>query len=353
MSPVQAAQEPDPAPDPEPAPPETPEGDETLSRFAFAREWGLRQYSQGRAQAEATYEKYKDRPLVDVGVRVFHRDRDSAGTLVGSAIAFRLFLFFAPMLLFFTGVLGFLTSIIHRKDVENAGLNGNAAQQINAALDQSGATRWVATLLGLLGMAWAGRSVTKALVAASCLAWQLPVRAKASPKVMGAIAGLIAGMALVSMVVNRLRDVGIAVASMSFVVGLAFYAVMWLIVSMLLPRRENTDPSALVPGAVIVALTLTGMQAVSQLYLPGKFSHASQLYGAIGITLVTLGWFFILGRVMMFSMSVDAVIYERFGSISQFVFSLPILRIIPRKSPKLRKLFGLEQPDDTTTEPTS
>ena len=71
------------------------------------------------------------------------------------------------------------------------------------------------------------------------------------------------------------------------------------------------------------------MQAVSQIYLPGKFSHASELYGAIGITIVTLGWFFILGRVMMLSLSVDAVIYERFGSITQFVFSLPILRIIP------------------------
>ena len=48
---------------------------------------------------------------------------------------------------------------------------------------------------------------------------------------------------------------------------------------------------------------------------------------------------------MMFSLSVDAVIYERFGSITQFVFSLPLLRILPRKSPKLRKLFGLKKPD--------
>src|SRR5262249_24919131 len=106
-------------------------------------------------------------------------------------------------------------------------------------------------------------------------------------------------------------------------------------------------PSALVPGAAIVAATLAGMQFVSQIYLPGKFSHASQLYGAIGITIGTLGWFFILGRVMMFSLSVDAVIYERFGSISQFVLSLPLLRIIPRKSPRLRKLFGLENPETT------
>ena len=49
------------------------------------------------------------------------------------------------------------------------------------------------------------------------------------------------------------------------------------------------------------------MQAVSQLYLPDKFSRASQLYGAIGITVVTLGWFFIAGRVIMLAMVLNAV----------------------------------------------
>lgn len=336
-----------PEPDPEhaelPTDPVEPE-DEVLSRFAVAREWGLSRYTKGRAQAEQTYDKYKDRPVVDVCVRVWHRDRDSAGTLVGSAIAFRLFLFFAPMLLFFTGLLGFLAQAIDREALDDANITGGLAKQIELALSQPDSTRWLATLLGLTGMVWAGRSLTKALVAASCLAWRLPVRTRASPKVMGAIVGLIAGIALAATLVNRLRDNGIAVAGFSFTLALAFYAVAWLIVGMLLPRRENTDPSALVPGAVIFAAVLVAMQFVSQIYLPSKFSHASQLYGAIGVTLVTLGWFFILGRTMMFSLSVDAVIYERFGSITQFVFSLPILRLIPRKSPKLRKLFGLEKP---------
>jgi uncharacterized BrkB/YihY/UPF0761 family membrane protein len=331
---------------PEEQPDELPpddERDESLSRFAFARAWGMRRYESGRAQAEKKYDQYKDRPVVDVAFRVYHRDRDSAGTLVGSAVAFRLFLFFVPMLLFFTGLLGFLAEHVDRADLSNAGISGGLASQIEVALEQPNSTRWVATLLGLFGMAWTGRSLTKALVAASCLAWVLPVRTKASPKVMGAIAGLVAGIALVATLVGRLRDNGIAIAGMSFLVGFGFYAIAWLVVTALLPRREHTDPSALVPGAVIVAGVLTGMQAVSQIYLPGKFSHASELYGAIGVTIVTLGWFFILGRVMMFSMSVDAVIYERFGSITQFVFSLPLLRIIPRKSAKLRKVFGLEK----------
>ena len=53
----------------------------------------------------------------------------------------------------------------------------------------------------------------------------------------------------------------------------------------------------------------------------------------------------------MVSMSVNAVIYERFGSISQFVFSLPVLRLLPQRFPKLRKPFGLEEDAPETQEP--
>ena len=94
---------------------------------------------------------------------------------------------------------------------------------------------------------------------------------------------------------------------------------------------------------MLVAATLAGMQAVSQLYLPNQLGQASQLYGAIGTTIVTLGWFFFVGRAMVLGMSLDAVIYERFGSISQFVFSLPGVRVLPRKSQWIREFFDLQQ----------
>ncbi len=87
------------------------------------------------------------------------------------------------------------------------------------------------------------------------------------------------------------------------------------------------------------------MQAISQLYLPGRLGRASELYGAIGTTVVTLGWFFFLGRAIVIAMAVDAVIYERFGSISQFVFGLPVIRILPRKSALLRRFFDLDATD--------
>jgi hypothetical protein len=45
---------------------------------------------------------------------------------------------------------------------------------------------------------------------------------------------------------------------------------------------------------------------------------------------------------MVLGMSIDAVIYERFGSISQFVFGLPVIRVLPRKSAWIRRFFDLE-----------
>ena len=217
--------------------------------------------------------------------------------------------------------------------MSDAGLSGGIADQINSALSQPNSTRWIAVLVGLFGMATTGRTLSKTMVAASCLAWRLPVRPKASVKAVGAIVGLISGVGLISLIVGRIRqELGVAVAGVSFLVALALYVVAWMLVTIVLPRSPSTDASALLPGAVLVGLTVAGLQLVSQLYLPGRFDRASELYGAVGTTIVVLGWFFIIGRMVMVSMSVNAVIYERFGSISQFVFSLPVLRLLPAAS---------------------
>jgi uncharacterized BrkB/YihY/UPF0761 family membrane protein len=297
----------------------------------------------GQNRVNELIEKYQDRPLLDVGLRIYQRDREAAGTIIGSALAFRLFLFIVPMLLFFVGVLGFLATWVEDEDVnEAAGLSGTLAQQISIALSQPSSTRWIATAAGLFGMAWAGRSLSKVMVSASCLAWRLPVTTKAPVRVIGSVIALVAGMGLVWTAVNRVRhDFGVGAASLSFIAVLAIYGLAWMAMSMVLPRATR-DPSALLPGAVLVGAGLAGMQAFAQLYLPDKFSRASVLYGAIGTTVVTLGWFFFLGRAMVFGMSLDAVIYERFGSISQFVFGLPIVRVLPRKSAWIRRFFDLE-----------
>jgi membrane protein len=299
----------------------------------------------GRVErAHQLFEKYRNRPLLDLMLRIYERDRESAGSIVGSALAFRLFLFFVPFMLFVVGLSGFLARWTTPGEVgDAAGVTGTLAAQISTALTQPTSTRWLATFSGLFGMAWAGRSLSKVLVSAACLGWRLPVTARAPLRVVGAVLGLIVGIGLVSAFVNRIRlEVGLGAASVSFIAAFAVYAVAWIAVSMLLPRA-TTDPGALLPGAVVVAGTLAGMQAISQLYLPDKLERASQLYGAIGTTIVTLGWFFFLGRAIVIGTTLDAVIYERFGSISRLVFALPVVRVLPRKSAWIRSFFDLPQ----------
>jgi uncharacterized BrkB/YihY/UPF0761 family membrane protein len=300
-----------------------------------------------QARVGKLIEKYHDRPLLDVSLRIYQRDREAAGTIVGSALAFRLFLFFVPLMLFLVGLLGFAAHWFDPGDVnEAAGVGGTIAAQINAAMSEPSSTRWIATVAGLFGLAWAGRSLSKVMVSASCLAWRLPMSTKASVKVIASVIGLVGGMALVASVVNHLRrDQGLTAASLSFLAVAAIYSVGWMAMSMVLPRATR-DPGALLPGAVVVGVVLAGMQAISQLYLPDKLGRASVLYGALATTIVTLGWFFFLGRAIVFGMALDAAVFERFGSISRFTFGLPLVRVLPRRSAWVRRFFDL--PDDSS-----
>lgn len=304
-----------------------------------------------RNRAAELLDRYRDRPLVDLGIRFYDRDRQAAGSLVGSAVAFRLFLFFVPLLLFVVGLAGFLEPVLGDTDVAGAGVGSTLAGQVEAALDQANRARWIALGLGLFGMASAGRALSKTMVAASCLAWQLTVRPSASLRLTGAIVGLVSGVATIAVLVNRLRvQTGVAVAGAAFGAALLAFVAAWLVVLVVLPRR-SPDPGSLLPGAVLLAVTQTAMQAASQLYLPGRISRASELYGAIGTTVVVLGWFFILGRAVLLAMVLNAVLYERFGSVTSVIFALPGVRAVARRSAWVRRVFDLPEPADPPPAP--
>jgi uncharacterized BrkB/YihY/UPF0761 family membrane protein len=293
----------------------------------------------------------RQRPIVELVQRFLQRDREIDGDVLGSAVALRVFLFFVPLLLVVVGALGFLASAVSSDDAaDELGVTGRLAEQIDSALQQSSTTRWVALLSGLFGAAWAGRTLAKVLVAASRQAWGVRTRSRTSIKLVGAIAGLIGVIGLLAAVINRIREAaGVSVATTAFLGAVAVYASVWFVVLLLLPHGD-ADPSALLPGAVAVGLSLAVMQWFVQLYLPGRMNKASELYGAIGATVVALGWFFIVGRMFVASLVLNATMWERFGSLSQFVFSLPGLRRIPRRWPTIARFFGF-QPRDSAIHP--
>lgn len=313
-------------------------------RVASTRAWAARVTATQTERATTTFARWRERsPLVDAGVDVYERDRAAAGTVLGSAVAFRLFLFVLPFVLLLVGLAGFLGVAVEPGDVnESVGVSGTLADQIRTALSERGGARWLAVLAGLVGMASAGRSLTKVLSASSALAWGVPVRARIGARVIATVTGLIVALGFAAALVNRVRTAaGVAVASVSIAGAAVVYSVAWLLLSISLPRR-TTDPGAAIPGAVVVGFALALLQAATQLVAERRLTQASELYGAIGTTVVTLGWFFVLGRVMVFSHALDAAVYDRFGSVSRVFFGLPLLRALPRRFPVVERFFDLE-----------
>lgn len=293
-----------------------------------------------RARAEELRERWS---IVDLGVRVYDRDREAAGTLLGSALALRLFLFFVPFVLFTVGVAGLVGRYAgYDSLVADTGISGTIGDQIDAAFAQSATSSWLIAGAGLFGMISAGYSLSRAMIVSSALSWQLGGRQRAAVGVIGTLVGLIACIGLVGMIVSSIREAaGVAVASVSFVAVFGVYVVLWVLVFQTLPRGTS-DPGASLPGALAAALVLTGMQAISTLYLPGAIERSSQLYGAIGVTLATLGWIYVIGRVVAFSFSLNAIVFEQYGSVSGLVFSIPGLRAIPRRYSRLARYFDLD-----------
>jgi uncharacterized BrkB/YihY/UPF0761 family membrane protein len=205
--------------------------DRALKRFAAATRGRVTPVRQWLA-------RHRDRPVVDVVFATFRRDRQAAGWVMSSALAFRLFLFFLPLMLLTVGVAGFASAVADARSANHAaGISGSLAKQVSAAFHQPGITRWFAVLLGLSGVLLAGRSLSRVLYAASAAAWGLPPGNRARLRAVGAVAGLVCTIGLIAILINRIREsLGLGLASVSFVPALFIYAIAWLGISLFLPR---------------------------------------------------------------------------------------------------------------------
>jgi uncharacterized BrkB/YihY/UPF0761 family membrane protein len=332
---------------------ESPSDQETQNATQRVTTWGRALAERGKERFESLRERVT---IVDVGARVYERDKEAAGTLMGSALAARLFLFFMPFMLLVVGLAGVLGSPADGSAAaRNAGLSGTLRDYVDDAFAQSGSTPWLALALGLTGVATTGWSLTRAMVLSSALSWRMGGRQRIPIRAIGMVVGLIVSASLAAAIVNRISQAtGAAVASVSLVGLATVYTVFWLLLFQALPRT-TTDPGASLPGAVLVGVAIAGLQLVTQLYLPHQVSSSSQLYGQLGVLIVFLGWFFFIGRSVAFACALNAVVYEQVGSVSTLFFALPVIRQIPRRVPAVGRYFALdhERQDEDESEDVS
>jgi uncharacterized BrkB/YihY/UPF0761 family membrane protein len=282
----------------------------------------------------------------------YERDRDTFASVLGAALAMRLFLFLVPFIVVLVG----LTLAVVGTDgidaaVDGAGITGTMAGQIRDATETTRAGGLLLAASGTVLALWAGRSLTRVLAACSAGAWRITGKqSKATLRMAASVTALIAFLLALTAVMNRVREqFPLPLATTSWIASIVAVTVAWFAVTWSLPRGTS-DPGALLPGAALTGISLSGVQWFMQYYLPGRIERASDLTGSLGITIAALGYLFIVGRILSSSLILNAVVYERVGSVSEVVFGLPLLRELPRRSPKVERFFDLHPvgPADAT-----
>ncbi|KAA0232305.1 MAG: hypothetical protein EDR02_18075 [Actinobacteria bacterium] len=281
---------------------------------------------------------------MDLSVEFYERDRDAFASVLGSAIALRLFLFMLPAVMMIVGAVGLVTGPSGiRRVIDATGVGGEIASQLSDAARTAHRTSWALLVAGLVLTLWAGRSLIKVLAACSAGAWKLSGReTRLSLQTMATVTALLMVLVVTTALLNQIRRVsGIAVTTAGLVVAALVFGVGWFFVTWSLPRGSR-DPGALLPGAALVGTAMGLLQWFMQFYLPGRISRSSEVMGSLGLSVAVLGYLFLVGRLMSASLILDAVLWERFGSVSALVFSLPGLRQLARRSAAIRRIFDLD-----------
>jgi uncharacterized BrkB/YihY/UPF0761 family membrane protein len=286
------------------------------------------------------------RPIAEFVGELSDRDREAQGSVLGSAVALRLFLFLVPAAVVIVSLVRIvnISSVFDGDQLEK----GYTTQDIADALEDSSRldALWL-LITGLVLAAWAGRSLAKVLAACSGAAWRLSA---SESKVKTAAALTLTGVVFVevvaSTIVAAIRDIGGAPAwALSWGTLVAIVGVTWFLVLLTLPRGVN-DPGALLPGALLVGIVQGTIQGILHAYTEGRVARTVDTYGDLAVTLAILGNLFILGRLMTASFVFVAVTYENFGSLSQMLFDLPVARRLPRRYPKIADFFSLDEDDE-------
>lgn len=286
---------------------------------------GTSRYGRARAHVAAAqrrvdlaYEQLQEsrsrRGSVDVAFHVQQGDRSVGGSLLGGAIAFRMFLWLLPASLLVVAGLGFGSAenpTVPDELVRGMGVTSIAAQSINQAAQDSRGGRWAALVLGAFFLYTTSVALVKALFVAHALVWHVPVpKIKHKPRAVGELLALVVLIAAATSIaaVVRNRSPGLGLVTMLGVV--VVYGVLWWLWSLRLPHAA-TSPFDLIPGAVAFGIGVEVLHLIVVYYVAARLTHASAMYGSLGTAAALLFGLYLVGRMIIAATVINVAVWER------------------------------------------
>jgi uncharacterized BrkB/YihY/UPF0761 family membrane protein len=271
----------------------------------LARAKALRRTAE--RQAEVLRQRHA---AVRLAFDAYEQDRRHAGALLAGGLAYRLFLWLLPLSLVLVGAVGLiadLSSFSPEEVARSSGMAGALAATVARAVEDAGKGSFGLLLIGVWLLVWAGKSVVKALRLVSAVAWQI----RPTPVAHGfrdslAFAGITTLLLASPVVLRPLYAGAIAMDVVVWVLSAVAYVPLFAWLLSRLPCPPGITWTSLLPGAALLAVGLQLLRIVTALYFVGKLDRIDDLYGALGVAAVFMVWLFIVGRLLVAAMALNA-----------------------------------------------
>lgn len=256
-------------------------------------------------------------PVAEIGWRTLRRDASIGGSVLGAALAYRIFVWLLPFVLVI--VLG-LALVVDQTDgnigdaVRDAGLTGFMASSVADAAE--GTHGW-AVALGLVAalfvLVYQSSTLLRAIRAITALAWHLPVTRVPSPTRSSLLfLGWLVAFVVVAGSAAPIRRA--LVFPLDLLVNLVAYGfgltVLWLLLSWFLLPHDAEHWLELAPGAIGVGAGVAAIGLFNTLILFPWLSEREETYGVLGVAAGLLFGFFLIGRTMELAAALNATLAE-------------------------------------------
>jgi uncharacterized BrkB/YihY/UPF0761 family membrane protein len=249
-----------------------------------------------------------------IAFAAYERDRRQAGGLLAGGLAFRIFLWLLPAGLVVVTVFRLIADLASESPEEvarSAGLGAALRATVAQAADASGRGAAWLLILGIVLMLWAGVAMVKALRLLAGVAWQVrpaplthAVRASTVCSAVGIAISALPVLLSPLYAGGLLSDLAASLITIAAIVAI----MVWVMRA--LPRPDGITWPWFVPGALLIGIGAEILRLVTTVYFAPRLGRTSDLYGALGLAAVFLAWLYLLGRLFVGGMNLNAELWR-------------------------------------------
>jgi uncharacterized BrkB/YihY/UPF0761 family membrane protein len=298
------------------------EDDAELGRIAklklVAEHWEAR----GRDAYDGLQARRADSATLDSVFGAAEHDEDVGGGILAGAVAFRLFLFLVPLVFVVVVVFGLASDTSgesSRSLAQSAGAAGLLARAFGSVSRGGIWGHLTAFALGSFAVFLTSRAALKVLRLASGLTWRVPTKKLEQPtKAAGIFVLVIIGALLLVQLVGALRDVSFGLGLVATMLFVLIPAALWGYFSLhAFPHPDGIGWKAVLPGSLLVGVGIQMLHLFTIYWIARQVDSKSETYGAIGIALALLFWSYLMGRILVAGMVLNASLWYRTHSTQE------------------------------------